>query len=231
MNDNQPISPVLPLLDNLLTYFSPNTISKSKSYVKQVTHQNTQINVFAYKEKAYKEKKESNALGLLLQTEIKGSVRRPYKVQVIFDVNIHVLDTECSCPVAYDCKHTAAAVQGVYKNGLLYDAVSALYEVVYGGDSQDPATLQALSWIDGFQHTLSHLSRSSGTSELANIHSNTDAVALPNGPGPHGTGSPSSSPTTGARREPGWVSRCSSPATVTPPPTATPPWWWRWTVG
>lgn len=169
-------------MENLLTYFDYKTITKSKSYVKQVTRQNTQINVFAYKStKDTSKETKGSTLGLLLQTQIKGNASRPYQVQVLFDANTHVLDTECSCPMTYDCKHTAAAVQGVYKNGLLYDAVSELYELIYealyGEVNQDPATMHALSWIDEFQHTLSHISRLSSTSKLTNIPTNTNTNA------------------------------------------------------
>jgi hypothetical protein len=57
--------------------------------------------------------------GHLIETEVKGTARRPYRVSVELDTKRGrtVVDGFCSCPVGFNCKHVAAALLAALELG------------------------------------------------------------------------------------------------------------------
>ncbi|WP_374356442.1 SNF2-related protein [Chitinimonas sp.] len=78
--------------------------------------------------------------GLRLLAEVPGSAARPYQVDIVFVPRSHgqmSISAECSCPVAYDCKHSAAVL------------LAALH--TKAAQPQDSVNPEVVRWLDLFR--------------------------------------------------------------------------------
>ncbi|MCC7531891.1 MAG: SWIM zinc finger family protein, partial [Candidatus Melainabacteria bacterium] len=108
MPDNFGTIAYFPSLGDVEDFLDSWTIAKGSAYYKkgaviEWTHEN-----------------DNCVVGL-----VQGTSRHPYEVSVCFDQN-GLIEAECSCPVAFNCKHVAALMLAAINN-----------RIAQGGDRQD----------------------------------------------------------------------------------------------
>ncbi|MEO6172161.1 MAG: SWIM zinc finger family protein, partial [Arenimonas sp.] len=79
--------------DDILRWFGPREIEKARSYIDAVTGIAMQTN--------------------FISARVMGKAPRPYNVEIEFDLDRKgklAIATHCTCPVGWQCKHTAATL-------------------------------------------------------------------------------------------------------------------------
>ena len=107
-------------IKDVVHWYDKNEIQKAKAYLNSIGHLEIRPNQIV--------------------AEVKGTASRPYSVEISFDIgktgNLHI-EPKCSCPVGWQCKHTAA---------VLLSALSV---------PRMPAVNHAvLEWVESFRRTV-----------------------------------------------------------------------------
>ena len=131
-------------LNQFLSRFSPATIQRSLSYVKKIDLKSLEI---------YPDRDN-----LVIEAQVQGTDY--YETAVIYNpLKNQIVDTDCSCPVAYDCKHAAALARYFYDQ----EMSNALSRQNLNHSEQTSATANqtahgtAKAWLNQFKQQLAQI--------------------------------------------------------------------------
>ncbi len=80
-------------VNDVIHWYDPDEIRKAKAYLNSISHLEVQPRK--------------------ITAQVKGTSANPYSVEIVFDTDDKVdvyIDTTCSCPIGWKCKHSAAVL-------------------------------------------------------------------------------------------------------------------------
>ena len=133
-------------LNQFLSRFNPATIQRSLSYVKKIDLKSLEV---------YPDRDN-----LVIEAQIQGTDY--YETAVIYNpLTNKIVDTDCSCPVGYDCKHSAALARYFYDQQLSNPAarqkLNPLDQAQTTTNSSTHTTAKA--WLAQFKQQLAQVQR------------------------------------------------------------------------
>ena len=128
-------------LTQFLARFSTATIQRSLSYVKKIDLKSLE---------SY-----SDRDNLVIEAQVQGTDY--YETAIIYNPQKDkIVDTDCSCPVGYDCKHAAALARHFYDQQSAKN-VTAIYSELSTSTSENETHNVAKAWLNQFRQQLAQV--------------------------------------------------------------------------